>query len=673
MMRGAMEEPPKKVFGLWDLSSSEVRIALQALERKPPSGFSVSFADPGKKGGSDLLSESLLPGLREADMVLVVNPPEQATVSVAFELGMAIGMGKLIGFGTPAGRCFNLSLLWNDTNLRRPRNVQLAGLRKALGDHDFWAALPLPTDSAESWFLALCPQDGMGHALRDVIAELRPDWNSARLEEPEGTIRLALGARKVLWVITPASREYSIEPHTIMGLAAGLFYGRASSLSSEPPALEVLRHRDVPPIRSVSRFCREFSDLNDFVALLKNEEILATLVVEKIEIQNFKNIGRLTLDLTEPSSLENDWTCIAGINGSGKSSILQALAMALLGERLVTELGGERIRRFLRRTGVQRLPAEITVTVRDGRERKTLYLPLSEQGVDLSKLNSHPERSRMLDVWERLQKQVVVGYGASRNLSDFRDTRYSSLSIPVQRQMTLFDSLTQIASVDVLLDGGPSSAPVLRTLKRLLETVLVEELAPGDNPDRIVFSQCGTEVDAIDLPDGFRSTVAWLADLCAAWHRTAPPEETLTSDPEKISGIALVDEIDLHLHASLQRALVPRLRAALPNVQFIVTTHSPLVLASFDRAEIVVLDRDTETGIRELDRQIFAFSTDQVYEFLMGTPPQSTVIEEKLERGDDPGLALYLYQSQERSEAEARAELEERRRLIEELRGSARK
>jgi hypothetical protein len=214
---------------------------------------------------------------------------------------------------------------------------------------------------------------------------------------------------------------------------------------------------------------------------------------------------------------------------------------------------------------------------------------------------------------------------------------------------------------------------VLKTLKRLLKAVIVEELAPGHNADRIVFSQCGTEVDAIDLPDGFCSTVAWHADLCAAWHRTAPPEETATSEPARISGIALVDEIDLHLHATLQRSLVPRLRAALPNVQFIVTTHSPLVLASFDRAEIVVLDRDAENGIRELDRQIFAFSTDQVYEFLMGTPPQSTVIEEKLEKGDDPELALYLYQSQERSEEEARADLEERRRLIEELRGAARK
>jgi predicted ATP-binding protein involved in virulence len=102
-------------------------------------------------------------------------------------------------------------------------------------------------------------------------------------------------------------------------------------------------------------------------------------------------------------------------------------------------------------------------------------------------------------------------------------------------------------------------------------------------------------------------------------------------------------------------------------VQFIVTTHSPLVLSSFDRAEIVMLDRASEGGIRTLDRQIFAFSTDQVYDWLMGTPPQSTVLDEKLKEGTDPNLPLYLYQSKEKSEEQAKEELEEIRALREKL------
>ncbi|MCP4655742.1 MAG: hypothetical protein GY856_10020, partial [bacterium] len=124
----------------------------------------------------------------------------------------------------------------------------------------------------------------------------------------------------------------------------------------------------------------------------------------------------------------------------------------------------------------------------------------------------------------------------------------------------------------------------------------------------------------------------------------------------------------LHLHPAFQRSLVPRLRAALPNVQWIVTTHSPLILSSFDRAELVLLDRDSEGGIRRVDRQILGFSSDEVYRWLMDTSPHSTVIEEKLERGDDKDVAVLLYQSEDRDEVEARQALTRRRERITRLR-----
>jgi predicted ATP-binding protein involved in virulence len=174
---------------------------------------------------------------------------------------------------------------------------------------------------------------------------------------------------------------------------------------------------------------------------------------------------------------------------------------------------------------------------------------------------------------------------------------------------------------------------------------------------RLTFFQNKAQVEAVELPDGFRSTVAWLADLCAAWHLTAPTEKTRGSDPSKICGLVLLAEIDLHLHPSLQRTLIPCLRSALPNVQFIVTTHSPLVLSSFDRTELVVLDQQHQ--VRVLDRQIFAFSTDQVYQWLMDTSPQSSVLEEKLREHKDPNLALYLYQSEKINEHQAKDLLKE--------------
>jgi predicted ATP-binding protein involved in virulence len=234
--------------------------------------------------------------------------------------------------------------------------------------------------------------------------------------------------------------------------------------------------------------------------------------------------------------------------------------------------------------------------------------------------------------------------------------------------MTLFDPRARLTNVELLLEGGQNN-PALVTLHRVIEAILGDELKPppGTAVDRLVFDQSGTAVEAIDLPDGFRSTLTWMADLCVTWHEVSGSIEP--TDLADIRALVLLDEIDLHLHPSLQRTLVPRLREALPNVQFIVTTHSPLVLSSFDRNEIVALDRDAEGGVRELDRQIFGFSADQIYQWLMDTKPQGTVIEQKLRDRDDPDLALYFYQSAERNEEEAKADLEERRRLIEKVLG----
>lgn len=64
------------------------------------------------------------------------------------------------------------------------------------------------------------------------------------------------------------------------------------------------------------------------------------IYIESLRLENFGCFEHLDLHFNRPSSLEGRWTCIAGINGSGKSTILQALGVALLGNPLALELGG---------------------------------------------------------------------------------------------------------------------------------------------------------------------------------------------------------------------------------------------------------------------------------------------------------------------------------------------
>ncbi|MBK7436994.1 MAG: AAA family ATPase [Saprospiraceae bacterium] len=66
--------------------------------------------------------------------------------------------------------------------------------------------------------------------------------------------------------------------------------------------------------------------------------------------------------------------------------------------------------------------------------------------------------------------------------------------------------------------------------------------------------------------------------------------QSKSSSENPLDGKAiLIDEIDLHLHPSWQVKIVKALKTTFPNVQFIVTTHSPLVLSSVKRGEIIAL------------------------------------------------------------------------------------
>jgi len=199
----------------------------------------------------------------------------------------------------------------------------------------------------------------------------------------------------------------------------------------------------------------------------------------------------------------------------------------------------------------------------------------------------------------------------------------------------LFDPLSQLAGAEVLLGKQSASGSFAELFQNVVRQVLGPELQIAERVPEIHFSVADRDlVEAIDLPDGFRSAAAWIADLCAFWCEKAP-DRAESANPADIQAIVLIDEIDLHLHPSLQRALVPRLRKALPKVQFIVTTHSPLVLANFDANEIIALDRDREGNIRELDRQILGFTSDQIYEWLMGTRPMGAAMEEEIRKSDN--------------------------------------
>jgi hypothetical protein len=361
------------------------------------------------------------------------------------------------------------------------------------------------------------------------------------------------------------------------------------------------------------------------------EPLREPLYIESFRLKGFRCFEELELRFDHESRLEGRWTCIAGINGAGKSSILQALGLVLLGYPLAAELRGGALNRMRRLVNGERQRAELRIDLGIGENSRPIQLPL-----DLDDFGAYPPASPPPG-WDEIRRHVVAGYGATRNLAVQIDHSNEDFSPDVRRLITLFNPLSQLSGAEVLLTQKAEDGPLVPLLQSVLSQVFDADLRIDAGTGGIHFVVAERDhVEAIDLPDGFRAAAAWIADLCAIWCEKAP-ELAATGNPRDIQAVVLIDEIDLHLHPSLQRKLVPRLRKTFPKVQWIVTTHSPLVLSNFDSAEIIALDRTEPSGVRFLDRQIMGFSANDIYEWLMGTPATGMAMEETIRAaGADP-------------------------------------
>lgn len=96
------------------------------------------------------------------------------------------------------------------------------------------------------------------------------------------------------------------------------------------------------------------------------------------------------------------------------------------------------------------------------------------------------------------------------------------------------------------------------------------------------------------LSDGFRTHLALVMDLARRMvQANPPPDGNIHAEGwgTRSRAVVLIDEIDLHLHPGWQRYVLSGLRAAFPSAQFIVTTHSPQVLATVSRQHVKLLSK----------------------------------------------------------------------------------
>lgn len=129
----------------------------------------------------------------------------------------------------------------------------------------------------------------------------------------------------------------------------------------------------------------------------------------------------------------------------------------------------------------------------------------------------------------------------------------------------------------------------------------------------------GKKFKFTEMSDGFIAAIDIIADLILKMQNG----DSLTRNYQK-KGIVLIDEIETHLHLELQRIVMPLLTNIFPNIQFIVTTHSPFVLSSMENA--VAYDLEHRTMIDDLTE----YSYEALAEGYFGVPTESSYMEMRL-------------------------------------------
>lgn len=144
------------------------------------------------------------------------------------------------------------------------------------------------------------------------------------------------------------------------------------------------------------------------------------------------------------------------------------------------------------------------------------------------------------------------------------------------------------------IEGKKSSvlSSVWACLKSIIPNVSKVDWNPKEDDIVFEFTE-GKTLPLSNLSEGQRIVASLVTDLCI---RISLLNPHLNGNARKLTeGIVLIDEIDLHLHPKWQKTIVPNLKSLFPNIQFILTSHSPFIIQSLEGvkgAKIINLDND---------------------------------------------------------------------------------
>jgi len=384
--------------------------------------------------------------------------------------------------------------------------------------------------------------------------------------------------------------------------------------------------------------------------------------LKSVRLENFRAKPEVTLGLGRRLTL------LVGPNGSGKTTILDGIAIGL-GAVLtyLPNLSGLSFKKNgdIRQTGNRLAPyARVTLEMVSGlawdrtqrRDKSKATTLLAGSGLGLRELERYLDKE-VIDPFnsgENFTVPLFVYYGVGRALLDLPLSRKG-----FPRQHSRLDALADALNADSRFRSAfvwfynkeneesrlqkerrdfDVTLPELDAARRAIASLFPDISEPHIelNPLRFVVKQGGEYLSIGQLSDGYQTLLGLALDLSRRMAGGNPQRD----DPLTTEAIVMIDEVDLHLHPSWQQRVVGDLLRTFPNTQFIVTTHSPYIVEAINnhlkRHRISIYYRWDE----EVDK-ILPLSPDDVTAYLTTTDGKQDLLDAELGLLDDRLLQYF--------------------------------
>ncbi len=369
------------------------------------------------------------------------------------------------------------------------------------------------------------------------------------------------------------------------------------------------------------------------------------MYIKNISIKNFKGISDISIDFQKGVNL------LIGDNGVGKSSILSAIVVALGGFfQGVTGIKAKGITtddiRIVQKNLTEdsdaiqyQFPVKIMSTfdvfgkeVKYRRERYSddkikIYNSLKKYAVDIT--NDVKSFLPILS-YQSIDRESIDEV-KPRKVKDRRDGYYRCL----ESTINLSEITNWCLEMEISAFKKNKKIPEYEAFRKIISSFMKymselktdPEICYSRKYEELSYIEDNFELPISKLSAGYQSLLYMILDIAYRLAVLNPAFENIN----EAEGVILIDEIDLHLHPKWQWRVIGALEKVLPNIQFIVATHSPIIISSCKNEILICIDDNQEITYLE---NAYAYSIQDVLELRQGSsgiPVELQTLRDELE------------------------------------------